>query len=149
MTIFRNFNLPELEIFPASTRILLELPYVKEGISAGFPSPADDFIDTAIDLNHELIKHPSSTYFGKVRGNSMKDLGIHDGDLLVIDNSLEPATGKVAVCYIDGEFTVKSLKIEKDSIWLLPANSSYKPILATKDNDFMIWGIVTNVIKSF
>jgi DNA polymerase V len=121
MTIFRNFNLPELEIFPASTRILLELPYVKEGISAGFPSPADDFIDTAIDLNHELIKHPSSTFFGKVRGNSMKDLGIHDGDLLVIDKSLEPVTGKVAVCYIDGEFTVKSLKIEKDSIWLLPA----------------------------
>ena len=79
----------------------------------------------------------------------MKDLGIHDGDLLVIDKSLEPATGKVAVCYIDGEFTVKSLKIEKDSIWLLPTNSSYKPILATKDNDFMIWGIVTNVIKSF
>lgn len=149
MTIFRNFNLPEIEIFPSSTKILLELHYVKEGISAGFPSPADDFIDTAIDLNHELIKHPSSTFFGKVRGNSMKDLGIHNGDLLVIDKSLEPATGKVAVCYIDGEFTLKSLKIEKDNIWLLPANNSYKPILVTKENDFMIWGIVTNVIKSF
>lgn len=149
MTIFRNFKLPEIEIFPASTKILLELPYVKEGISAGFPSPADDFIDTAIDLNHELIKHPSSTFFGRVRGDSMKDLGIHNGDLLVIDKSLEPATGKVAVCFVDGEFTVKSLKIEKDNIWLLPANNSYKPILVTKENDFMIWGIVTNVIKSF
>jgi DNA polymerase V len=149
MTIFRNFNLPEIEIFPASTNILLELPYVKEGISAGFPSPADDFIDTAIDLNHELIKHPSSTFFGRVRGDSMKDIGIHNGDLLVIDKSLEPASGKVAVCYVDGEFTVKSLKIEKDNIWLLPANNSYKPILVTKENDFMIWGIVTNVIKSF
>lgn len=149
MTIFRNFNLPEIEIFPASTKILLELPYVKEGISAGFPSPVDDFIDTAIDLNHELIKHPSSTFFGRVRGDSMKDLGIHNGDLLVIDKSLEPASGKVAVCYVDGEFTVKSLKIEKDNIWLLPANNSYKPILVTKENDFMIWGIVTNVIKSF
>jgi DNA polymerase V len=129
MTIFRNFNLPEIEIFPASNKILLKLPYVKEGISAGFPSPADDFIDTAIDLNHELIKHPSSTFFGRVRGDSMKDLGIHNGDLLVIDKSLEPASGKVAVCYVDGEFTVKSLKIEKDNIWLLPANNSYKPIL--------------------
>ncbi len=124
MTIFRNFNLPEIEIFPASTEILLVLPYVKEGISAGFPSPADDFIDTAIDLNHELIKHPSSTFFGRVRGDSMKDLGIHNGDLWVIDKSLEPASGKVAVCYVDGEFTVKSLKIEKDNIWLLPANNS-------------------------
>ncbi|HLO43778.1 MAG TPA: translesion error-prone DNA polymerase V autoproteolytic subunit [Leadbetterella sp.] len=149
MTFFRDFNLPKIEIFHVSTDIALELPFVKEGISAGFPSPADDFIDTAIDLNHELIKHPSSTFFGKVRGNSMKDLGIHDGDLLVIDKSLEPATGKVAVCYIDGEFTVKSLKLEKDSVWLLPANSNYKPILVTKENDFMIWGIVTNVIKSF
>ena len=149
MTIFRNFNLPKIEIFPASNKILLKLPYVKEGISAGFPSPADDFLDTAIDLNHELIKHPSSTFFGRVRGDSMKDLGIHNGDLLVIDKSLEPATGKVAVCYVDGEFTVKSLKIEKDNIWLLPANNSYKPILVTKENDFMIWGIVTNVIKSF
>ena len=149
MTVFRNFNLPKIQIFLASIDIALKLPFVKEGISAGFPSPADDFIDTAIDLNYELIKHPSSTFFGKVRGNSMKDLGIHDGDLLVIDKSLEPVTGKVAVCYIDGEFTVKSLKIEKESIWLLPANASYKPILVTKENDFMIWGIVTNVIKSF
>lgn len=149
MTIFRNFKLPKIEIFSASTEISLVLPYVKEGISAGFPSPADDFIDTAIDLNHELIKHPSSTFFGRVRGDSMKDLGIHNGDLLVIDKSLEPATGKVAVCYVDGEFTVKSLKIEKDNIWLLPANNSYKPILVTKENDFIIWGIVTNVIKSF
>ena len=79
----------------------------------------------------------------------MKDLGIHNGDLLVIDKSLEPASGKVAVCYVDGEFTVKSLKIEKDNVWLLPANNSYKPILVTKENDFMIWGIVTNVIKFF
>jgi DNA polymerase V len=149
MTVFRNFNLPKIEILPASTDIAIELPFVKEGISAGFPSPADDFIDTSIDLNHELIKHPSATFFGKVRGNSMKDLGIHDGDLLVIDKSLEPATGKVAVCYIDGEFTVKSLKIEKESILLLPANTSYKPILVTKENDFLIWGIVTNVIKYF
>jgi DNA polymerase V len=125
------------------------LPFVKEGISAGFPSPAEDFLDASIDLNKELIKNPSATFYGKVRGNSMKDLGIHDGDLLVIDKSLEPQNGKIAICFIDGEFTIKTIKLEKDCIWLLPANADYKPIKVTKDNDFLVWGIVINVIKYF
>jgi DNA polymerase V len=127
----------------------MSLPYVKEGISAGFPSPADDFLDTSIDLNKELIKNPSATFYGRVRGNSMKDLGIHDGDLLIIDKSLEPQNGKIAICFIDGEFTVKTIKIERDCIWLVPANAAYKPIKVTKDNDFLVWGIVINVIKYF
>lgn len=135
--------------YTANVDTNISLPFVKEGISAGFPSPAEDFLDASIDLNKELIKNPSATFYGKVRGNSMKDLGIHDGDLLVIDKSLEPQNGKIAICFIDGEFTVKTIKMEKDCIWLLPANTDYKPIKVTKENDFLVWGIVINVIKYF
>lgn len=140
---------PKITFYSANLETHISLPYVKEGISAGFPSPAEDFLDASIDLNKELIKNPSATFYGKVRGNSMKDIGIHDGDLLVIDKSLEPKNGKIAICYIDGEFTVKTIKLEKDCIWLLPANTDYKPIKVTKDNDFLVWGIVINVIKYF
>lgn len=138
-----------IDFYSAIVESELELPFVSSEISAGFPSPADDFIDTGIDLNKELIKNPYSTFYGRVRGDSMKDLGIHNGDLLVIDKSLEPQNGKIAVCYIDGEFTVKTIKIENDCCWLVPANENYKPIKVTADNNFMVWGIVINVIKYF
>jgi DNA polymerase V len=136
-----------LDIFSANTDSELELPYISSGISAGFPSPALDFIDLSIDLNRHLIKHPSSTFYGRVKGDSMKDAGIHDGDLLVIDKSLEAADDKIAVCYIDGEFTLKRIKLDKNCCWLMPANDAYQPIKVSEDNDFMIWGIVTHVIK--
>ncbi len=118
-------------------------------ISAGFPSPADDFLDSPIDLNKELIKHPSATYFGRVNGDSMVDMGISHGDLIIIDKSLPVANGKIAICFVDGEFTMKQIKIEKDFCWLVPANKKYKPIKITDENDFIIWGIVAHVIKSF
>jgi DNA polymerase V len=138
-----------LDIYSASSETSLALPLVSEGISAGFPSPAMDFIDLSIDLNKHLIKHPSATFYGRVKGQSMKDVGIHDGDLLVIDKSLEPVDGKIAICYIDGEFTIKTIKLETGICWLMPANENYQPIKVTADNDFLIWGIVTHVIKSF
>lgn len=118
-----------------------------EGIKAGFPSPAQDFMDVAIDLNKELVKHPSSTFYGRVKGDSMIDAGIFDGDLLIIDKSLEPHNGDMAVCFIDGEFTLKYIKIEEKVIWLIPANKNYQPIKVTEANDFLIWGIVTYSIK--
>jgi len=126
----------------------LPLAFV-EGIKAGFPSPAQDYIDLAFDLNKELVKNPSSTFYGRVRGNSMIDEGINDGDILVIDKSLEPSDGKKAVWYIDGEFTLKTIRVRKDGIYLMPANPSYKPIKITEENDFMVWGIVTYVIHKF
>ncbi len=138
-----------IEFYTAETNTELSLPVVTNGISAGFPSPADDFLDTSIDLNKALIKNPNSTFYGKVKGDSMKDVGIHDGDLLVIDKSLEPQDGKIAICYIDGEFTVKKIKIEKDCCWLVPANEKYQPIKVTQENEFIIWGMVINVIKFF
>jgi DNA polymerase V len=138
-----------LEIYSALSESTLELPVISAGISAGFPSPAMDFIDLTIDMNKHLIKHPSATFYGRVKGVSMKDAGIGDGDLLVIDKSIQPSNDKIAVCYIDGDFTVKRIKIENDCIWLIPENQTYTPIKVTNDNDFIIWGIVTHVIKAF
>ena len=138
-----------LEIYSALSEFSIEVPVISAGISAGFPSPAMDFIDLTIDMNKHLIKHPSATFYGRVKGVSMKDAGIHDGDLLVIDKSIRPSNDKIAVCYIDGDFTVKRIKIENDCIWLIPENETYKPIKVTSDNDFIIWGIVTHVIKAF
>jgi DNA polymerase V len=137
-----------LDIYSASTDTELELPLISAGINAGFPSPAMDFIDMNIDMNKHLVKHPSSTFYGRVKGNSMIDASINDGDLLVIDKSIEPADGKIAVCFIDGEFTVKRIKLEKDACLLMPANEKFNPIKVTEENNFLIWGIVTHVIKS-
>jgi DNA polymerase V len=139
---------PTLDIYSALTDSELELPYLSSGISAGFPSPALDFIDLTIDLNKHLIKHPSATFYGRVKGESMRDAGIYDGDLLVIDKSIEPVDGKIAVCYIDGEFTLKKIKIIKKELWLMPANTDYSPMKIEEHNDLKIWGIVTHVIKS-
>ena len=136
-----------LDIYSAATDTSLSLPYVDTGIRAGFPSPADDFYHLSIDLNKELIKNKESTFFARVKGDSMRDAGIDDGDLLVIDRSLEPQNGKIAVCFIDGEFTVKRIKIEGDAVWLIPGNQNYSPIRVTGENRFIIWGIVTSVIK--
>ncbi len=138
-----------IDIFSADTETELALPFVDEGISAGFPSPALDFIDLTIDLNKHLIKHPSATFYGRVKGVSLKNAGINDNDLLIIDRSLEPKNDKIAICYIDGEFTAKRLKIENKQVWLMPENEDYQPIKITDDNELIIWGIVTHVIKSF
>ena len=138
-----------LDIYKAVSDTLLELPVITAGISAGFPSPAMDFIDLSIDMNRYLIKRPSSTFYGRVKGVSMKNCGIDDGDLLVIDKSINPSNNKIAVCYIDGEFTVKRINVNEGACWLIPENKNYKPIKITEDNDFQIWGIVTHVIKSF
>jgi DNA polymerase V len=123
-------------------------PLAEIGISAGFPSPAEDFKETRINLHKELVKHPDATFFARVSGNSMINAGLDDGDLLVIDRSLEPTHNKIAVCFIDGEFTVKRLKIKKNTITLMPENPQYKPIIVTKETYFLIWGVVTYVIKA-
>ena len=149
MTLKNSQPISNIELFKANTKSVLRVPLVSEGISAGFPSPAQDFMDLSIDLNKVLIKNPSTTFYGRISGNSMKDLGIDDGDLIIIDKSLPPTDGKIAVCFIDGDFTVKTIKLGKDCCWLLPANAQYKPIKVTADNDFLIWGIVIHVIKSF
>ncbi|MFK7747776.1 MAG: LexA family protein [Kordia sp.] len=125
----------------------IKLQYVEEGISAGFPSPADDFKNKRISLDRELIKDENTTYYARVSGESMIGAGLDNNDLLVIDKSIPPKDGKIAVCYVDGEFTVKRLKITKECVYLMPENDNYKPIKVTKDKQLLIWGIVTYVIK--
>jgi DNA polymerase V len=149
MTALKLHQSGTLDIYSALSETELELPFFEGAFSAGFPSPALDFIDLKIDLNKHVIKHPSSTFYGRVKGVSMIDAGIHDGDLLVIDKSLEPKHGKIAVCYIDGEFTVKRIHIKSDGVWLMPANTAYQPIRITPENELLVWGIVTHVIKAF
>ena len=121
---------------------------VDTGISAGFPSPAEDFKQERLSLDEVLIKNKEATFFARVSGQSMINAGLNDNDLLIIDRSLEPEHNKIAVCFLDGEFTVKRLKVESDGVWLQPENDNYKPIKITQDNQFVIWGIVVNVIKS-
>ena len=121
--------------------------FIDTGISAGFPSPADDFKEARISLDEELITNKDATFFARVSGQSMIDAGLDDNDLLMIDRSIPPENNKIAVCFLDGEFTVKRLRIEKDEMWLQPENPNYPIIKITEENNFIIWGIVTNVIK--
>jgi len=120
---------------------------VEEGISAGFPSPADDFKETRISLDRELVKNKEATFYARVSGDSMVGAGLDDGDLLVIDRSKDPVNGKIAICLIDGEFTVKRIKKEKNKLYLMPENKNYKPIELKEENELIIWGVVEYVIK--
>ena len=149
MKLKRLHTTPTLEFYTPDYSTSMELPYVDAGIRAGFPSPADDFIELSIDLNKHLIKHKDTTFFATVKGHSMKNAGIYDGDLLVIDKSLEPQNDKIAICQIDGSFTVKRIKIEQNVVWLIAENEDFKPIIVTPENELIIWGIVTASIKKF
>ena len=118
-------------------------------ISAGFPSPAEDHMDISLDINEYLVKHPSSTFYIYVKGDSMIDSGIFDGDLLIVDRSLEVKSNSVVVAVIDGDFTVKKIKKDSGNLYLIPQNKKYKPILLENNMDFQIWGIVTHTIHHF
>lgn len=118
-----------------------------EGIHAGFPSPAEDFAEPTLDLNRYVIKNPASTFYARIKGDSMEGADIHDGDIVVIDKSLEPTDGSIAVCFIDGEFTLKRIRIEQNRVWLQPANPNFPAIEVTEENHFVVWGIVTYIIK--
>ena len=120
---------------------------IEQSISAGFPSPADDFKEIRISLDKELVKNPESTFYARVSGDSMIEAGLDDGDLIVIDRSLFPENGKIAVCFIDGEFTVKKIKKEQKKLFLIPQNKKYKPTEIKEENELIIWGIVEYVIK--
>ena len=135
-----------LDFFTPDFTTQLDLPLAGTAIAAGFPSPAEEYLDLALDLNKELIKHPAATFYARVKGDSMVDAGIQDGDLLVIDKALEPKEGTVAVCYLDGEFTVKRLSVWEEGVYLMPANAEFKPIRITEENNFLVWGLVAYVI---
>jgi DNA polymerase V len=137
----------KLEFFKPSVQSKIELPLVEATISAGFPSPADDYSEARLDLNKELISNESATFYARVRGDSMTLAGISDGDLLIIDKSKTPVNGSIVVCLIDGEFTVKRLQTKGNQFYLLPENDNYQPIKIKPENDVTIWGVVTYTIK--
>lgn len=136
-----------VDIFQPDLSSSIPLPYANQGIQAGFPSPAQDYISESIDLNREIVQHPAATFYGRVSGESMVDDGIDPDDIVVIDRSLEPMDGDLAVCCLDGEFTLKRIRLEADKVWLIPANEAFDPILVTPENQFEIWGVVTYTIK--
>ena len=113
---------------------------------AGFPSPAEDYIEGSLDLNRHLVKHPAATFFVRVSGDSMINAGIHPDDILIVDRSLEPVDKKIIIAVIDGELTVKRLRYRGGNVFLDPENENYQPISITEDKAFEIWGVVTNVI---
>ena len=115
-------------------------------VKAGFPSPAEE-VREEFDLKGMLVRHPASTFYFKVDGFSMVDAGMEDGDIIIVDKSLTPYDGCKAICYIDGEFTVKRVERHEDHTLLVAANPKFKPIRITPDNEFAIWGVVTYVIK--
>ncbi|MBQ8811239.1 MAG: translesion error-prone DNA polymerase V autoproteolytic subunit [Bacteroidales bacterium] len=129
-------------------RLMTEMPKMaQEGIHAGFPSPATDYMTQAIDLNKELVRHPAATFYGRVVGDSMIDAGVDEGDILVIDKALDAKDGDMTVCFVDGEFTLKYLRVKEEGIVLEPANKLYPSIEIKEGMDFIMWGVVTYVIK--
>lgn len=126
----------------------LPLLYADGGIRAGFPSPAQDYVDGILDLNKELIQHPAATFYARVVGDSMYP-GIKDGDLLVVDRSLDAFDDCIAVCCLNSEFTIKRIDLSnkgKGFIRLVPDNPKYEPIIVTEDEEFILWGVVRYVI---
>lgn len=143
-------NVPSgaVQPFPAHPSVL-PLPLFGTRIAAGFPSPADDHLEDSLDLNEHLVQHPAATFFVRVQGDSMTGAGIEDGDLLVVDRAREPKSGAIVVAVINGELTVKRLKIEDDRVWLMPANPRFPPIEIREGMDLVIWGVVAHTVRSF
>ena len=123
--------------------------FVDTVIKAGFPSPAQDYLSGTIDLNRELIRYRETTFLARVSGNSLQDAGICDGDIIVIDKSLEAKNGDFVVAFVDGEFTLKEFRFDEaeNCAWLIPHNKDYEPIKVTEENEFLVWGVLTYTIK--
>ena len=142
-----NSSRKGLELFIPEEQSTVYVTISDSPVHAGFPSPADDHLENKLDLNKALVKNPSTTFFARVKGESMIGEGVEDGDILVIDKSLDPYDNCLAVCFLEGEFTLKRVQIEGNNILLIPSNPKFKIIRVNKENDFYIWGIVVFLIK--
>jgi len=134
------------EIYSLDKRTKLVRPLLGAKVPAGFPSPAQDYIEQTLDLNEFLIAHPTATFFVKADGYSMIDAGINPDDILIVDRALEAVHNKIVIAILDGELTVKRLKIIKGVYWLVPENRSFEPVKIDDSVDFSIWGVVTYII---
>ncbi|MBM3603126.1 MAG: translesion error-prone DNA polymerase V autoproteolytic subunit [Alphaproteobacteria bacterium] len=124
----------------------MPLPLFACAVQAGFPSPADDYLEGKLDLNQHLIQHPTATFFLRAAGDSMIKAGIHSGDILVVDRSLEPRHGKIVIAALDGALTVKRLHKTAEGTYLMPENDEFSPIKIDEGHDVVIWGVVTAVV---
>ena len=139
----------EFEIYIPDLETTQKLPYFDGGVSAGFPSPAEDYMHSKLDLNNLLIEHPSATYYVRVNGDSMLGAGILNGDLLIVDRSLEVTNNCIVVAYVDGEFTVKRIKKINNKMFLQPENKNHQAIEITESMDFELFGVVAHAIHHF
>ena len=142
---------PGLKLTIVDTKAIegIKIPVLNTSIPAGFPSPAESFLDDKLDLQELLIKNPSSTYCFWVDGNSMIEAGIFDKDLIIVDYSLEPVNGDIVVGVIDGEFTLKQIQVSGKKLFLKPRNNEFKPIEITESMNFQIRGVITKAIHFF
>ncbi|OLN31334.1 Error-prone repair protein UmuD [Desulfovibrio sp. DV] len=129
-----------------AARTALPLPLYLAPVSAGFPSPAEDYLDQALDLNELCIAHPAATFYVRASGDSMRDAGIHSGDVLVVDRAMEPLPGRIVIAAVNGELTVKRLRLQDGRLFLMPENPAYTPLEVHPESSFEIWGVVTFVI---
>ncbi len=127
----------------------MKIPLSGNKISAGFPSPAEDFIEKHLSLDELLVPHPAATFFIKVQGESMKNAGIQNGDILIVDRSIEPRSGHIVVAVLNDEFLVKRFKKIGTTVWLYPENQNFKPLQIHEGNNFEIWGVVSSCIHQF
>ena len=139
-------KIPAVQAFLENEGNANACPLYSSHVRAGFPSPADDYIESYLDLNTHLIKHPAATFFVTASGDSMTGAGIQSGDMLIVDKSLDATHGKIVIAAIDGELTVKRLLRHEGRVQLLPENNKYTPIDITDEHDLVIWGVVTHVI---
>lgn len=133
---------------PAGASAPVACPLLLTRVAAGFPSPADDYLDRPLDITEHLVRHPEATFFLRAQGQSMTGAGIHDGDLLVVDRAVEPVHNKVAIVAVDGELTVKRLHLRGGRVVLLPENPDYDPLDVTGRDDVHVWGVVTYVVHA-
>jgi DNA polymerase V len=135
-------------LFPTKTPTPIALPLFVGKVAAGFPSPADDYVEKNLDLNEVLVQKPAATFFVRAQGESMLGAGIHPNDILVVDRSIEPAPGRIVICALDGELTVKRLERDNEQWQLKAENPAYADIVIYDELDMVIWGVVTNVIHA-
>lgn len=141
-------NARTLTFYPIEQNSTLGVQWLDVSVHAGFPSPVDDaYVDAPIDLNKELVSHPATTFLARVMGDSMIEEGVEDGDLLVIDRSIEPNENHIAVCFLNREFALKRIKKQNGRILLLSGNAKYPPIEVANEDDFRVYGVVTWVMK--
>ena len=125
---------------------VLDIPFYQSNVPAGFPSPAEDFMDLDLNLQEYLVQHPSATFCVRVTGDSMQNAGICSGDVMVVDRALEPQNNTIVLAILDGEFTVKRIQKKGQELYLKPENSKFKPIQITEEMNFQVWGVVTHII---